>query len=187
MALSIGMGVMKMGQSLMATNAQNKAAQAQTESANLAASYDYQQLTEERHEADEQAAQEKFQRQLQTQREHGRLMVATGEAGVGGNSTLRVLNNAILQGSYDESVIEANRLSKARQVRAKKDSVHATAQSRVNAAKASTISPMMGAMKAGLAGAKGGAQGYMMGKSLFKGKMMKPETTLQRYKRTGIH
>jgi len=161
-----------MAQSYMATKAQNKQAEAQAEAANKAASYDYQTLAEQRGEVDEQAAADKLQRQLQTRREHGRITVAMGEAGVGGNSAMRVMNNAIIQGSYDTSIIEANRAAKARQINREMGSVHARAEGRVNIAKSQTISPGMGALRLGFAGISGGASGYTMGKSMFGGNTM---------------
>jgi len=160
-----------MVQSFTATQAQNEQAEAEAQAANKAASYDYQTLAEQRGEIDEQAAADKLQRQLQTQREHGRIAVAMGEAGVGGNSAMRVMNNAIMQGTYDTSIIEANRASKARQINREIGAVHARAEGRVNIAKSKTISPAMGALQLGFAGISGGAAGYSFGSS-FSGNTM---------------
>ena len=172
MIMMAGMAALQMGQSVISTNAQNEQAEASAAAANRAASYDYQQLAEQKGEVDQQAAQEKLQRQLQTAREHGRIAVAQGEAGVGGNSSLRVLNNALMQGSFDIGVIEANRGSKTRQIMAEVDSVHAKNVSRVNQAESNTVSSGMGFLNAGLAGVSGAATGYTMGQSMFGGKTM---------------
>jgi len=174
--MMVGMAAMSMAQSAIATNAQNDQAEAEGEAANRAASYDYQQLAAEKSELDEQAAHEKLKRQLQTRREHGRLAVAQGEAGVGGNSTMRILNNSMMQGSFDVGVIEANRASKARQITAGVDSTHARNQGRINMAEASSVSQGAGILNMGMAGVSGGAEGYMMGKSMFSGKTMATKT-----------
>jgi hypothetical protein len=169
------MATMSVVQSIMQTNAQNELAESQVEAANKAASFDYQQLALEKSEEDEAAMHDKLQRQLQTAREHSRVMVAQGEAGVSGNSTLRVLNNVLMQGSYDTGVIEANRASKARQIQAQVESVHSTNVGRVNQAEASTVSPGMGLFQAGMAGISGGTSGYSLGSSFsnpFKGRTM---------------
>jgi len=171
-ALGAVMGGLQMVSSMMATNAQNEQAEAQAEAANKAASYDYQQLAAQKMEEDEQSAQEKLQRQLQTAREHSRISVAMGEAGVTGTSGLRILNNTLMQGSYDIGVIEANRASKARQIMSQVDAVHAQNVGRVNQAEANTVSSAMGFLNAGLAGVSGAAEGYTMGESFFKGKKM---------------
>ena len=186
MALMIGMAMVSAVQQNEANRATNKAASAEGASANLAASYNYQQLKQEGQEDSEEAAQKKFQRQIQTERELGTIMVAAGEGGVGGNSVLRLMNNTMLQGTYDSSVIEANRESKAKQLQAEADGVYANAKGRVNVARAKSISPSMGAMNTGMSAIQGGAQGYSMGKSLFGGKTMKT-TSLESFKRTGVH
>ena len=171
--LAAGMSIMQVGQTMMGINSQNEMAEAEGEAANMAASYDYQKLAEQKGEVDEQAAQEKLQRQLQTAREHGRISVAQGEAGVGGNSSLRVLNNTLMQGSYDTGIIEANRGSKVGQIMSEVDSVHAKNVGRVNIAKSKTTSSGMAMLQIGMAGVGGAAEGYSMGKSLFGGPTMK--------------
>ena len=148
----------------------NDMAVATAENAHAAASFNYDQLSAERDEVDEKAAQDKFQRQLQTQREHGTISVAAGEAGVGGTSVMKVMSNAVMQGSYDTSVIEANRMSKARQIVAKKFSVHAAAQGATNVAESQIQSPTTQAINVGVAGAQGYMSGKALGKSMFGGK-----------------
>ena len=184
LAMMVVSTVMAVGSSVMATNATNKQAEAEGVAANKAASYDYQKLADQRGEVDEASAAEKLQRQLQTKREHGRIAVAAGEAGVGGSSAMRVMNNAIMQGSSDMSVLEANRASKARQINSEVDSVHATNEGRVNIAESKSISSGAGAMSALFAGVKGGAEGYSAGKSMFGGSVMKTTSKLPIYNRT---
>lgn len=169
--MMIGMAVMAAYTAYTTNESTNKQMEAQAVSANTAASYDYQGLTEQRGQVDEKSAQEKLQRQLQTQREYATVQVAAGEGGVGGNSVLRVMNNAMMQGSYDTSVIEANRMAKAGQINADMMSVHAGNAGRVNEAEAGTISPTMGAINVGMAGVSGASQGYSMGKSFYGKKM----------------
>ena len=175
--LMIVMGTMQMMSKAQEIKASNKMARQEGVAAHKAASFDYQQLTAKRQETDEQAAQEKLQRQLQTKREHGRIAVATGEAGVGGSSPIKVMGNALMQGSYDVSVIEANRSSKARQIIAEKKAVHAKAEYRTNVAKAKTDSPTLGAMQISMAVLQGGMPGYMMG-SWFQGSTMTADPNL---------
>lgn len=171
MVMMVGMAMMSMYQAYTSNEAQNKQMEAQAESANMAASYDYQRLAEKRGQVDEEAAGKKLQRQLQTQREYATVSVAAGEGGVGGNSVLRQMNNAMMQGSYDTSVIEANRMAKAGQINSEMMSVHAGNAARINEADAGTISPTMGALNVGMAGIQGGSEGYSMGKSFFGKKM----------------
>ncbi|MCK5614728.1 hypothetical protein KAR91_73380 [Candidatus Pacearchaeota archaeon] len=161
--------VMSVAGSVAQTKQQNQMAEAQGEAANAAARFDYEQLAQQGMEANEAAAQDKLQRKLQTQRELGTIMVAQGEAGVGGKSALRVMGNAMMQGSYDVSVIEANRLSKARQTIASAEGVRAKAEGRINEARAMTSDGRLSAVMAGVSGA---ASGYSMSSSLFSGSTM---------------
>lgn len=175
---TLTMSGMQMMSSVQGIKAQNERAEAQSKSANLAASYDYQQLATKSLETDEQAAQDKLQRQLQAKREHSTIAVAMGEAGVTGNSSLRVLNNSLMQSSYDVGVIEANRLSKQRQIRGEVDTTQAKNISRHEEAESQTISPGLGAMSTILTGVEGGMTGYTFGSSLtgFKGSLFKGKT-----------
>ncbi len=166
LALMSAYGAMQLGK------AQNNMAEATAENAHAAARFDYQQLSEQRDEIDEVAAQNKFQRQLQTVREQGTIAVAQGEAGVGGSSAMKVMQNAVMQGGYDISVIEANRVTKARQVVAKKFAVHAAAKGATNVAQAQTVSQGQQAMNIGISGVQGYMMGKDLGKSIFGGKTM---------------
>lgn len=159
------------------SDATNDMAVATAENANAAAKFNYDQLSIQRDEVDEVAAQNKLQRQLQTQREHGTLAVASGEAGVGGTSVMKVMSNAVMQGSYDISVIEANRMSKARQIVAKKFSTHAAAKGAVNVAEGQIVSPTSQAVNVGVAGAQGYMTAYSMGQT-FGGKPMTTDNTI---------
>lgn len=150
----------------------NDMAEATVDNAHAAASFNYDQLAAQREEVDEVAAQDKFQRQLQTAREHGTITVAAGEAGVGGTSVMKVMNNATMQGGYDISVIEANRASKARQITAKKFSVHAAAKGAVNVAEAQVQAPLTQAVNVGVAGAEGYMAGKTLGGAMFGGTKM---------------
>jgi hypothetical protein len=158
--------------SITQSKQQNKMAEAQANAARSAAMFDFSQLTQQGLETDEAAAQQKLQRQLQTQRELGTIITAQGEAGVGGKSSLRVMGSAIMQGSYDVAVIEANRASKARQTIATAEGVRAKAEGRINQAKASTVSRGAGITSAFMAGVSGAAKGYSMGTSMFGGTTM---------------
>ncbi len=160
--IAIGLALMSAYAAQQQGKMTNDMAVATAENANAAASFNYDQLSAQRGEVDEKAAQDKLQRQLQTAREHGTIAVAAGEAGVGGNSVMKVMNNVRMQGQYDISVIEANRTSKARQIVAKKFSVHAAAKGVVNVAKTTMESPLTQTVNIGVAG----VQGYMVGKEL---------------------
>jgi hypothetical protein len=177
--------MMSVAGSVAKTRQQNKMAEAQANAARSAAMFDFSQLAQQGLETNEAAAQEKLQRQLQSQRELGTIMVAQGEAGVGGGSALRVMGNAMMQGSYDVSVIEANRSSKARQTIAAAEGVRAKAESRINEAKASTVSRGVGLTSAVMAGVSGAATGYSMGTSMFGGTTMK--TTGYKHSPSGVY
>ena len=170
--IAIGMMLMSAYGAKTAADAANDMATATAENAHAAARFDYDQLSEQRREVDEVAAQDKFQRQLQTAREHGMVTVAAGEAGVGGTSVMKVMSNTIMQGRYDISVIEANRASKARQIVAQKFKVHAAAKGATNIAEAQTVGTGQQIVNIGIAGAQGYMMGKSLGKSLFGGSTM---------------
>ncbi len=160
--IPIAMALMSAYSAKVQGDTANEVAEQTAIASNIAAQQNYQQLDAQREEVDEAAAQDKLQRQLQTKREHGTITVAAGEAGVGGNSVMKVMGNAFLQGSYDVAVIEANRVSKARQITAKKISVHASNKGAINVAEAQTQSTGAQITNIGIAG----VQGYMSGKAL---------------------
>lgn len=176
--IAIGMMLMSAYGAMQAGEQANDMAEATAENAHAAASFNYDQLTQQRTEVDEVAAQDKFQRQLQTAREHGTIAVASGEAGVGGTSVMKVINNATMQGRYDISVIEANRTSKARQIVAKKFSVHAAAKGATNVAEAQIQSPFTQAVNIGVAGAQGYMTGKALGGAMFGGSTMPVDNTI---------
>lgn len=176
--IAMGMMLMSAYSAKVAGDQANDMAQVTAENAHAAASFNYDQLSAQRTEVDEVAAQNKFQRKLQTAREHGTIAVASGEAGVGGASVMKVMNSATMQGRYDISVIEANRTSKARQIVAKKFSVHAAAKGATSVAQAQIQSPVTQAINIGVAGAQGYMTGKALGTSLFGGSSMPVDNTI---------
>ena len=146
---------------------QNAQAEAGAEAANQAAAYDYQLQNLQEQQVNEQATLDKFERMRQAQRERSKIAVAAGEGGVGGVSPMRQLANALLQASYDTSIIETSRQNQIMQGEAAKQGIHAQAESRVNQYKSMVSSPFMSALKIGGSGVSGFATGYGTGKSLF--------------------
>jgi hypothetical protein len=144
---------------------QNKAMKLQAEEASKAEGLDLSRLTARSEEESDAAAQEKLQRELQTQRERGRIRVAQGEAGVTGPTTLRVLSSSLRQGAMDVSVIEANRLAKIEQLQYDRMGVSAKAESRRAGAQAGFVSPGLAALQ--ITGSA--AEGYAAGSSLTAG------------------
>jgi hypothetical protein len=140
----------------------NENMERQAEEASKAEGLDMSRLAARSEEENDAAAQEKLQRELQTQRERGRIRVAQGESGVSGSTTLRVLDTSLRQGAMDVSVMEANRLSKQDQMNFDKMGVGNKADSRRAAAQAGFVSPGLAALQIGGAGASGYASGVGM-------------------------
>lgn len=167
-AWPVAMAIMSAATTAVTIRQQNKVADAQAEAAEKAAQLDNQQLADQAIEINEQAAQEKLQRQLQTARERGRIMAIQGEAGVQGISPLAVLNASLTQEAMDLDVIEGNRKSGVNQTRAQAESVRADAQGRVNTAYAGKVSGATGAMQIGSSAVSGYLQGSRFSSSVKK-------------------
>lgn len=167
--LSIGLSMagLQMISTGMEISQQNAQAEAGAEAANQAAAYDYQLANLQEQQINEQAALDKFERKRQAIRERSKIAVAAGEGGVGGVSPMRQLANALLQASYDTSIIETSRQNQIMQAEATKQGTYAQAQSRINQYKSMVTSPFMSVLKIGSSGVAGFATGYGTGKSLF--------------------
>jgi len=155
------MAVTAAGKGIQQIQTNQMAGQA-AEEAHKHAGFNYQQLISEAEETNDAAAQDKLQRQLQGLRERGRIAVAQGEAGVGGNSSLKAINNAKLQESMDVGVIEANRGSAQRKIASDVTSTKMQLESRINTAKSQVVGLPMMLLTAGMAG----TSGYMAGHDL---------------------
>ena len=145
----------------------NRTATAMGENAAYAAATDYAVLDARVRQLDDKATQDAMERQRQALRDRSRIMVAAGEAGVGGNSLLRDIHNTMVQADYDRGIIQANReVGVADTVMAKRG-VYAEHQGRYNAAKSMAYNPFTSALKIGASTVQGGLAGYNMGGRLF--------------------
>lgn len=153
---------------VMGNNAQNKALEAQAAQANIKTQFDYDQLTNQATDVNDASAQEKLNRQLQTARQRGQVAVAQGDAGVGGNSSLMVMNNTIMQERMDMDVLEGNRAGQIRNINSTMAGEGIGAQGEYEATKAKTMGTGAQLMAAGMSGASGAASGYKMGTTLAK-------------------
>lgn len=145
-------------------NQSNKTNKAMAEAANEAAGLDMARLQAGSDQVNSKSAQEKLQREMQTQRERARIRVSQGESGVSGQSSLRVLNNSLMQGSFDIGILEANRVNSQDQLNADRMDVSAGNKGRVNQANAGmTSGPMAALMIGGSAGSAYASSGGSFG------------------------
>ena len=146
----------------------NKAIRQGAINANEKARFDYSMLERQAKDVQDATAQESLQRQLQTARQRGQIAVAQGAAGVGGNSSLMVMNNAIMQERMDMDVIETNSEGRLRKIGDTMRSIHMgnvfTAQNARNAMPGASTQ----LLNLGMTGLSAGITGYRFGKSLKK-------------------
>jgi hypothetical protein len=143
----------------------NKTAQKQINAANDAAKLDMVLLQDQTRELNDQAARDKLQRQLQTERERGKIRATQSAAGIEGVSALGILNNALMQETMDVGVLEANRSSGVSQYNAASAKVSANAQSRFNEAMSNSYDTLGASLMIGGNAANAGASGYRFGKA----------------------
>jgi predicted metal-dependent phosphoesterase TrpH len=148
---------------------QNKIAKREAEAAEKAAQADYNALTEQQRQINQQATLEKMERIRQSLRERARLVVALGEAGADGLSPLRELSNVSLQTSYDIGIMDENQQNRRSQNILEQEAVRTNAQSRINVAKSKYIKPLHGALIVGSSAIQGYGAGFQYGKTLSGG------------------
>lgn len=169
--IPIAMAVMSAAATAYGQSQQNKATKAQAEAATEAGQLDVQQLKTQMEQTNDAATREKLQRQLQTARERATIRVSQGEAGVaGGQSSIRVLNNSIMQGSMDVSTIEANRANSVDQSKAGVLATDAKTRGRINTANAGRSSGLMSGLLIGGSGVQGAMSGMEMNQKFGIGK-----------------
>jgi hypothetical protein len=165
--MGIGSGLLSAAGSAVGIMQTNKTAEAAAQNAVRAANYDYQLLNLRQQQVNEKAAQQAFERQRQGLRERSKVLVATGEAGVLGNTPLREMYNTMFQTGYDTGIIEQNRVNQSLQVQAYKEGVKAQAESRINQAESMVTNPWMAILKIGMSGLGAGLSGWATGNQLF--------------------
>lgn len=141
---SIGM---KVFETMSNVNAQNKYAEQMAKNTRDAALADYAALNTRQMEVDTETAIKQTERQRQAMREQSMANVAAVEAGVSGNTPMRQLADALIQGGYDTSIMETQQEIASRQILNDKFAVHARAEGRMNEAKANVVSPFEGLLK----------------------------------------
>lgn len=161
----IGMGVMAAASTAMTVVASNNQADATKNAAENSAASDYVQQTEQQNQVGQQAALDKSERARQAMVERASLRVAQGESGLSGISTGRELGSIDMSQNYDQSIMEANKANKIRQIQFEKDGTKTTAQGRINMANSQKTSGWQAGLQIGASGASGAMQGYAMGKS----------------------
>jgi hypothetical protein len=165
-SILIGAVALGAGSTALGIKSQNDAASAQAQSANQAASNDYDLLNLQEKQVNDASATEAFNRERQGMREMAKIRTSQGESGAMGNSSLRELHSSMFNTSLDTSIIESNREDAILQAEANKTKIGTTNSSRLNEAKASGSNPLMSFMKIGSAGMSGYATGASINKSL---------------------
>ena len=150
----------------MQMRSQNKQAQAQADAAAEAAQLDYQQLLQQQLDIGEEASRQALNRQIQTERYRSRIRAIQGDVGISGQSPLNILNQALIQESYDLGAMDYNRRSQLGQTRAASESIHANLRGRVNQAKSSTYSGFQSGLSIGTSAVGGFSSGYQLGDQL---------------------
>jgi hypothetical protein len=128
----------------------NQQAEAGAAAAQMAADADMALLGERNKQINANASLETLERQRQAAREQARIRTAAGEAGALGNSTLRMLNNSMLQQGYDTGIIDTNRENAINQTAAEAEGVNAQFQSRHNEAMSNYTNPLMAGLQIGV-------------------------------------
>lgn len=147
----------------------NQQAEAGAEAARLAAEADMGLLGEQAKQVNASASMDTLERQRQAQREQSKILVAAGESGGLGNSTLRMLHNSMLQEGHDTGIIETNRSNAISQTDAQARGTAAQFQSRHNEAMSTYTNPLMAGLQIGT----GAASDYMSAKSQYSKKISK--------------
>jgi hypothetical protein len=128
----------------------NQQAQAGVAAAEAAAAADRDLLGKQASQINASASMDKLERQRQGMREQAKIRTAAGEAGALGNSTLRMLNNSMLQEGHDTGIVESNRQNAMDQNQARGGAVNAELQSRTNEAMSHYTNPLMAGLQIGV-------------------------------------
>lgn len=119
----------------------NKQAYSEIQAARRAAAFDIQALQDQIYQAKQSTNLRQFERRRQALRDQSRLLVAAGEAGVGGNSVLRSLANEMWDTSHDTGILQTNLQNQVYQSSQQARAVAANMQSRINSAQARIRNP----------------------------------------------
>jgi hypothetical protein len=128
----------------------NQQAQAGVAAAEAAAAADRDLLSKQAGQINASASVDKLERARQAQREQAKIRTAAGESGALGNSTLRMLNNSMLQQGHDTGIIESNRQNAIDQNQARQQATNAELQSRTNEAMSGYTNPLMAGLQIGV-------------------------------------
>ena len=156
------MAGMNMVQNYADIQARNTQAALDKKQAQEAAFFDRQALDAQSKQLKQAYGLEMFERKRQESRETGRLTTASGEAGVGGNTPLRELANAMMQSSYDTGIHQTSLENSLEQTARYKQQVDLEEQSRIQTADANSVNPFMAILQVGT----GAMQGWYNGKQL---------------------
>lgn len=135
--------------------------------ANQAAAADYAVLNSRAQQLDARATQDAMERQRQALRDRSRIAVASGEAGVGGQTVLRDIYNTMVQADYDRGIIQANKEAGMLDILSQQRAVAAVNKGRINEAKSTSYNPFTAVLKIGGDTASGALAGYSAGNTLF--------------------
>lgn len=150
----------------MSIKASNDQAEAQSKAASNAAASDYIQQTEQQDQTNQQAALEKTERARQAMIERAKLRVSQGEAGIGGLTPMKEMQESYMNETYDASILETNRANRIRQIEAEKEGVRANAQGRINVSRSGVTPGWAAGLQIGFSGVEGGIKGYTIGKGM---------------------
>lgn len=141
---------------------QNEAAGKMARSANESLQMQYEALAKRERQVNDKASMDKLARSRQALREQSKLRVAMGEAGImGGASPVRLLNDAMVQSTFDKGIIDQNKENRIDQIQYQKKQAYSQANARIARAESMVSSPLMSTLSIGMAGLKGFASGYL--------------------------
>lgn len=140
----------------------NEMAEKMGQSASDSLQMQYEALAKRERQVNDKASMDKLARSRQALREQSKLRVAMGEAGImGGASPVRLLNDAMIQGTFDKGIIDQNKENRIDQIQYQKKQAYSQANARIARAESMVSSPLMSTMSIGMAGLKGFASGYL--------------------------
>jgi hypothetical protein len=168
--LAVSLAALTAGQAAASIHASNKQGEAAAKSASNAATADYMATQGAAEQVNAQATAEALKLKRESAIERGRLMAAQSETGFLGNSPLRELYNQRLKEQEALGTNEFNQANALVQNSRDMGSVYATAQGRVNEARAARTNGWTAGLMIAGGAAQGGLQGYTLGKQITKPK-----------------
>ena len=163
------MAALAAGGTTMSISQQNKQTKVMEESAKSAAAADYMATTDAAEQTNAAAASEAMKLKRQALIERGRIVSAQSETGFIGNSPLREMLVARTKEAEALGTTQVNQTNALVQNSRDSAKVFATAQGRVNEARAAFVNPFAAGLMIATSGVEGAGKGYTYS-SAMKGK-----------------